>query len=87
MLGFTFGEGGDHTSHVTFSLTAIGDKVRMVITHQRLGDQSTVFSVARGWHTHVAILLDRLTGMPPRPFWTTHEMLDAQYSSLLARLE
>lgn len=77
-LAFTFGEDGN-PSHVTFDLAPIGDQVRMVITHQRLGNRDAVLSVASGWHTHVAILIDRLNVIEPRAFWATHERLDAQY--------
>jgi hypothetical protein len=39
--------------------------------------------VGSGWHTHLGILLDRLSGREPRPFWSTHARLEAEYDRRL----
>jgi hypothetical protein len=39
--------------------------------------------VASGWDAHVAILSDRLNGVEPRPFWTTHAKLKREYEAKL----
>lgn len=66
-------------SEVTFELFPRGGKTLLVVTHVRLGERGAMLSVAAGWHTHVGILDDQLTGAEPRPFWTTHARLVAEY--------
>lgn len=70
---------GGEGSEVTFELAAIGDKVRLTLTHRRLPNRDFMISVAGGWHTHLGILADQLAGVPPRPFWSTHAMLEQEY--------
>lgn len=82
LLAHTWGgEAGD--SEVTYDLSEVGDKVRLVLTHRRLGDRGMLISVAGGWHTHLAILADRLAGREPPPFWSAHARLAAEYEALL----
>jgi uncharacterized protein YndB with AHSA1/START domain len=79
-LAFTWGEGGDRWSEVTFELEAVGDGVHMTVTHRRLGDEPAVWAnVAGGWHTHLAILEDRLLGRVPQPFFAAFEPIEAAY--------
>ena len=74
-LAFTWGEGGDRWSEVTFELEAVGDGVRLTVTHRRLGDEPAVWAnVAGGWHTHLAILEDRLEGRVPTPSADAHPL-------------
>ena len=82
LLSYTFNEAaGD--SEVTFELTPQGEDVLLVLTHRRLGDRAAMVSVAGGWHTHLGILLDHLEGREPRPFWSTHARLEAEYERRL----
>ena len=79
-LAFTWAEGGDRWSEVTFELEAVGDGVRLTVTHRRLGDEPAVWAnVAGGWHTHLAILEDRLHGRVPQPFFPAFEPIEAAY--------
>ena len=73
---------GEHTSEVEYRLTAVGDRVRLVITHVRLREDE-VLGVMGGWHTHVDILDDVLQGRTPRPFWKTHTVLETEYEKRL----
>jgi len=82
LLVHTWGEGAD-ASEVTFELTPRGDEVLMVLTHRRLS-AGAMTGVASGWHTHLAILADQLAGRTPRPFWSTHAALAADYAARLA---
>jgi hypothetical protein len=68
---------------VTFELETRGKDVLLVITHRRLVDRKTMVGVASGWDAHVAILSDRLNGVEPRPFWTTHAKLKREYEAKL----
>lgn len=68
-LQFSWGEAeGESPSEVTFELAPDGDGTLLTITHVLLGP-AVIANVAGGWHTHLAILADRLAGVEPRPFW------------------
>ena len=82
LLSYTWGDGPD-ASEVTFQLTQRGDGVLLVITHRRLEDVGKMISVASGWHTHLDLLADRLSGHNPRPFWATKGRMEEQYGRRL----
>ena len=79
LLSYTFGDAGE----VTFELKPEGKDVLLVLTHRRLADRETMVSVASGWHSHLAILIDTLNGKEPRPFWTTVTKMEAEYERRL----
>jgi uncharacterized protein YndB with AHSA1/START domain len=85
LLSYTWGSGPD-ASEVTFELMPQGKNVLLVITHRRLGERGTIVSVASGWHTHLGILTDLLSGVEPRPFWSTKTWLEEEYGKRLASL-
>lgn len=70
-------------SEVAFELAPVGEKVRLTLTHRRLAAREQMLSVAGGWHTHLGILVDVLEGRTPRPFWSTHAKLEAEYDRRL----
>lgn len=74
----------DQTTEVRYDLEERGDKVRLVLTHTRLNSNDEVQSVCGGWHAHLDILVDVLSGNEPRPFWKTHTALEAEYEKRLA---
>jgi uncharacterized protein YndB with AHSA1/START domain len=87
-LAFTWGEGKERPSEVTFELEAVSDGVRLTVTHRRLGDAPAVWAnVAGGWHTHLAILEDRLHDRVPRPFFAAFEPIEAAYLERFGALE
>lgn len=79
LLSYSWGEGEGRNSEVTFELSPESERVRLVVTHRRLPNRKEMVSVAGGWHAHLAILEDRLTGAEPRGFWSTHAGLEAEY--------
>jgi len=81
-LGLTWGS-TDGPSEVTFELTPQQDKVRLVLTHRRLVSRPTRLGVASGWHTHLTVLEDRLSGREPEAFWKTFAALNADYDKRL----
>lgn len=84
LLSFTWGGLMFKGSEVTFELTPRGDKVLLALTHRRLANRADMLSVSGGWHTHLAILADNLEGVTPRPFWSTHAKLEAEYERRIA---
>jgi len=82
VLAYTWAHPAD--SEVTFELFPRGDKTLLVITHVRLGERGGMLSVAAGWDVHTGILEDHLNGVEPRPFWTTHAKLEAEYGRRFA---
>lgn len=79
-MSFTWGEWGE----VTFELTPQDDDVLLVLTHRRLADRAATAEIAGGWHAHLGILTDRLAGREPRPFWSTHATVAAEYQKRIA---
>lgn len=80
-LSYTWNE---DEGEVSFLLEPVGDRVRLTLRHWNLGDNSEALaSVGGGWHTHLAILIARLTGDSPPPFWATHTRLEAEYAARL----
>jgi uncharacterized protein YndB with AHSA1/START domain len=86
LLSYTWtdlpGEVDEDDSEVRFELTTEGEQVRLVLVHRRLHPHE-MLSVAGGWHTHLGILEDRLSGRAARPFWRTHTRLEAEYAARL----
>ncbi len=83
-LSYTWPESDGRESEVTFELTPQGERVLLVLTHRKLGDnRHQLLSVSAGWHAHVDILIAKLDGAPVPPFWSAHTRLEAEYEKLL----
>jgi uncharacterized protein YndB with AHSA1/START domain len=67
---------------VTFELIPRGRDVLLVITHRGLEQRDGRISVASGWDAHTGVLADVLSGVKPRPFWTTLAELEKEYEAL-----
>ncbi len=65
-------------TEVTYELAPRGKEVLLVITHRRLDGSPLPANVMSGWDVHSGILADVLTGVEPRPFWTTHAQLEKE---------
>lgn len=85
LLSVTWGSGKDGPSEVTFELTPQGDKVRLVLTHRRLRDRKAMLAVGPGWHSHLAVLGDRLDGREPEAFWAVYTRTKAEYEKRLPK--
>lgn len=46
-------------------------------------DQETLLSVSSGWHTHLDILVARVTDSEPEPFWDSVKRLKEEYNRRL----
>jgi uncharacterized protein YndB with AHSA1/START domain len=78
-LSISWGGTAEGASEVDFELTPEGNKVRLVITHRRLGGRDEMVSVSGGWHTHLAILEEKLNDRVPPSFWTLFGDIESQY--------
>lgn len=74
---------GEEDSEVLFELAPKGKDVLLTIEHRLPGPREQKVSVASGWDTHTGILADVLSGVEPRPFWTTHGKLEQEYAATL----
>jgi len=83
LLSYTWSEEEGGPSEVTFELEELAGKVKLVLTHRKLFQDDTMVGVAAGWHTHVAIMIDIVEGKTPRPFWSNHMRLEAEYQEIL----
>ena len=74
-LAFTWGKSGG----VTFELEPRGERVLLTVIHRRLPDRGMMLRVSAGWHAHLDMLVARLTGAEPEPFWDGWSRLNAEY--------
>ncbi|WP_417531265.1 SRPBCC family protein [Marinobacter lipolyticus] len=72
------------TGGVSFELEPMGNQVMLTVTHHRVPDQSTLLSVSSGWHAHLDILVARLEGSDPEPFWDSIAKLKEEYGQRLS---
>jgi hypothetical protein len=51
----------------------------LTVIHRRLPDRKTMLMVGPGWHMHLDILVARVTGKKPEPFWDGWSRLKTEY--------
>lgn len=68
---------------VTFELDPRGDKVLLTVIHRRISDRANTLKVSAGWHTHLDVLVARLNGEEPKPYWDVWQRLHAEYDTRL----
>jgi uncharacterized protein YndB with AHSA1/START domain len=76
-LAITWGRSGG----VSFALDSVGEEVRLTLVHRRLPDRETMLKVGAGWHAHLDLLVARITGAAPAPFWDTWTRLKHEYDA------
>ena len=78
-ISFTWGNTGD----VTFELEPKGDRVLLTVIHRRVADRAMLRKVGPGWHMHLDVLVARVTGTEPEPFWDGWSRLQKEYERRL----
>lgn len=78
LLAFEW-NGGD----VTFELESTGGGTLLTVTHRRLSGRDGLLSVSAGWHAHLDVLVDRVAGREPGPFWSKWSRLRTEYAERL----
>jgi uncharacterized protein YndB with AHSA1/START domain len=71
------------SSDVSFMLEPQGKDVLLTLIHRRLTDRATLLKVGPGWHMHLDVLVARLTGKAPEPFWDGWTRLQREYERRL----
>ena len=74
-LSFLFGQSGD----VSIELEPQGKNVILTLIHRRLPDRDTMLGVGAGWHAHLDVLVARMEGREPAPFWDSWAKLKKEY--------
>ena len=70
VLAFTWESGA--AGEVTFTLSAEGDRTRLVLTHTGLRGRDDAMNFGGGWHSHLAVLERRIKGEGVPNFWALH---------------
>ena len=73
----------NNSGDVSFELEPKGDEVLLTVIHRRLPDRSTLLKVGPGWHMHLDILVARMRGEAPEPFWEGWSRLQRDYEGRL----
>ncbi|HWK97218.1 MAG TPA: SRPBCC family protein [Pseudolabrys sp.] len=81
ILSYTFGKHGE----VTFTLTPQGKEVLLTLVHRRMPDPGIMAMVGPGWHAHLDILVAKMRGLAPEPFWDSWGKLKAEYAKRLPK--
>ena len=68
---------------VSFALEPRGDEVLLTIVHRRVPDREMLLRVTAGWHMHLDVLVARLEGGTPEPFWDGWRRLQREYEGRL----
>ena len=64
---------------VSFELEPKGNEVLLTVIHRRLPNRATLLGVGAGWHMHLDVLVARVTGKQPAPFWDGLSHLRQEY--------
>ena len=51
----------------------------LTVIHRRLPDRATMLNVGAGWHMHLDVLVARVAGDEPAPFWDGWSRLKQEY--------
>ena len=70
LLETTFQSGKNGT--VTYELTPLGEKSRLVITHGGIVSGTGAQDFGSGWNSHLTVLEERLAGRGVKDFWALH---------------
>ena len=75
---------GDEQSEVRYELEERGDEVLLTLTNSRLLSREMVVDVCGGWHAHLDILEEILSGKAPGPFWKRIRQYEQDYETRVA---
>jgi len=76
-------EGVDEDQQTRIELTEQGGRVQLLLIQSPTSDISELRDTAAGWHAHLGLLIDHISGRGPRGFWTDHEEAAEYYQNTL----
>ena len=79
LLVFDWIEEPGRSTEVSFELEPRGEQTLLILTHRRLSSHAATVDVSGGWHLHLDVLEDILSGRRPRPFWARQAALEQEY--------
>lgn len=83
-LHYSWPERDGGLTEVEFRLSQQGDRVKLELRHKRILHPDDLIGACAGWHVHLDILRDRLSGTTPGPFWSSHTRFETEYGDRLA---
>jgi uncharacterized protein YndB with AHSA1/START domain len=69
----------ERSGDVSFELEPKGNEVLLTVIHRHLPDRGTELGVGAGWHAHLDVLVARVAGKEPAPFWDGMSRLRDEY--------
>ncbi len=66
-------------SVVDIYLSEEGDKVRLTLIQHGYNGAEEMLGTLGGWHTHLDIMVDKMEGRKPSPFWPVHDAWTEKY--------
>jgi uncharacterized protein YndB with AHSA1/START domain len=78
-IAFTF----QNDTEVSIELEKQGSNVLLTLTHVRLPNRGFMLGVSGGWHAHLDVLVARINGEEPMPFWDNIAKLRTEYERRL----
>lgn len=82
-LAFSWPSGeGEAPAEVIIRLTQTPNGVRLHLRHEKVFSTEYMTGASAGWHAHLDILQDQLTGSEPRDFWLHYLPLEETYRDM-----
>jgi hypothetical protein len=75
----------ESSSEVVFDLASQGKKVLLALTHRKLANRDELMGVSGGWHTHLAVLVEKTYGRVPPAFSDLWRTIDEPYARRIAQ--
>jgi len=82
LLSYSWGEWFGQNAVVTFTLTPVGDRTHLVLTHSKVSSVALSYDVARGWHVHLDVLESKIDGTAMPKIWDRFDEVGEYYESL-----
>lgn len=82
LLAFEW-DGGEN-GIVTITLEPEGERTRLLLHHEGIGNRDSALDFAGGWGSHLAVLERRLRGEAVPDFWALHAEAEARARAALA---
>lgn len=79
LLHFSWPDHDGDLTDVEFRLSQQGNQVKLELRHKRIRHPDAFIGTCAGWHVHLDIMEETLSGTPPGPFWKRHTGLETEY--------